>query len=103
MDQAPIAWLTVLLHHLSFTIPRPSTTKQESIEWFLKQVAVRHVLQPAVNLKLLVIMGGREWRDARCFNILQAKLFAFLRLAVLSLRHIMWKDDTVLLEFIMCH
>jgi hypothetical protein len=110
-DRAPIAWLAASLRHLSFTVPRStSTNKVESLEQFWKQVVVRHVLQPAVNLESLVITGrrGRE-RDAQCFDVSQAQLPTFPRLAALSLEDIIWKDDTsgqgdtVALEFIIRH
>ena len=60
-DEAPIAWLAASLRHLSFTIPGiTSTNKLESLERFRKQVVVRRVLQPAVNLESLVITGSGE-------------------------------------------
>jgi hypothetical protein len=63
------------------------------------------VLQPAVNLESLVITGGGGCVDAQCFD----ELATFPRLAALSLRNMIWEDDTngqgdmVPLEVIVCH
>jgi hypothetical protein len=110
-DEAPIAWLAASLRHLSFTVPRSTATnKVESLEQFWKQVVVRRVLRPAVNLESLTITGRRDRRrDAQCLDASQAQLATFPRLAALSIRDIIWEDDTsgqgdtVLLKFIVRH
>jgi hypothetical protein len=106
-DEAPIAWLAASLRHLSFTLPR--MTKMDnlgSLERFWKQVALRRVLQPAVNLESLVTIGSG---GSQCFDVSQAQLATFPRLAALTLWHIIWEDDIsgqgnmVPLEFIVRH
>jgi len=101
-DEAPIARLAASLRHLSFTLPRmESADTLESLERFWMQGVVRRVLQPAVNLESLVVTGSVRCGDAQRFD--------FPQLATLSLRHIIWKDDTssqrdmVPLEFIVRH
>jgi hypothetical protein len=87
-DEAPIGWLAASLRHLSFTFPKMTSIKREPFERFWKQVVVRRVLQPAVNLESLVITGrGGRCPDAQCSA-------TFPQLAALSLRYIIWEDDT---------
>jgi hypothetical protein len=114
-DEAPIAWLVASLRHLSFTIPKMTLTNElESMERFWKQVVVQRVLQPAVNLESLVITGRgglrvSRTRDPQRFDVSPTQLGTFPRLAALSLRYIVWEDDTsgqgdmVPLEFIVRH
>jgi hypothetical protein len=106
-EEAPIAWLAASLRHLSFTLPRMTKIdKPGSIERFWKQVALRRVLQRAVNLESLVIIGSG---GSQCLDVSQAQLATFPRLAALSLIHIIWEDDIsgqgdmVPLEFIVRH
>jgi hypothetical protein len=95
-DETPIAWLAASLRHLSFTVPRMTTIDGlEKLNWFWKQVVVRRVLQPAVNLESLVITGSGQWRgDKQCFDVSRVQLPTFPRLAALTLRGIIWEDDT---------
>jgi hypothetical protein len=111
-DEAPIAWLAASLRHLSFTVPGIYLTDElESLERFWRRVVVRRVLQPAVNLESLVITGSRDspYPDAQCFGASQLQLANLPRLSELSLRHIVWEDDTssqgdmVPLEFVVRH
>jgi len=89
---------------------RISKVELELLEQYWERVMMRCVLQPAVNLELLEITGsGLRSGDALCFDGLQAQLATFPRLATLSLRNIIWENDTsgkgdmVPLDFIVRH
>ena len=107
-DKAPIAWLAASLRHLSFTIPATTMVdSMYSVERFWKQVVVQRVLQPAVNLESLEIIGSiylGECEDAKYFDVSQAQVATFPRLAVLSLKCIVWEDGiSDPLEFVLRH
>ena len=95
-DEAPIAWLTTSLRHLSFSLPRSclGIDKWEARKLYWKQVAVRRMLQPAANLESLEITRHQssEWPEKQCLDILQ--LPTYPRLAALSLKNIIWEGGT---------
>ena len=95
-NEAPIAWLTTSLRHLSFSLPKGCRgDKWELRELYWKQVAVPHVLQAAVNLESLEITRhqSRTWPERQCLDLSQ--LPTYPRLAALSLKNIIWEEGTI--------
>jgi hypothetical protein len=96
-DKAPITRLIASLRHLDFSLPCGTTGLLDSKlqELFWKQVVVRHVLQPAVNLESLAITRRGSCDEAQCLDISQAQLATYPRLAALLLTEIVWEDGTI--------
>ena len=99
-DKAPITWLTASLRHLDFSLPcgttGPFSEESGLREQFWKQVALRRILRPAVNLESLAISHQCESiEDAHHFDVSQAQLATYPRLAALSLLNIVWEDCTI--------
>ncbi|KAH9991007.1 hypothetical protein BJV77DRAFT_560332 [Russula vinacea] len=96
-DEAPIAWLTASLRHLSLSLPRGclGADEWEARVQYWKQVAVRRVLRPAANLESLKITRHQssEWPEEQCLDISQ--LPTYPRLAALSLKNIIWEEGTI--------
>ena len=92
-EKAHIARLTASLRHLNFSLPM-GAEGQDSLaelhELFWKNVVVRHMLKPAINLESLAIK--RDAFDAQFFDISQ--LVTYPRLVALSLKNIVWEDGT---------
>ena len=98
-DKAPIAWIIASLRHLDFSLPcgttGPFSEESGSREQFWKQVALRRILQPAVNLESLAISQCESIEDAHHFDVSRAQLATYPRLAALSLTSIVWEDCTI--------
>ena len=94
-DKAKLTQLTASLRHLSFSLPAGATGPEDSMsrEHFWKQVVVRNMLKPAVNLESLAIKG--VWGEKQCLDISQVLLATYPRLAALSLKGIIWEDGTI--------
>ena len=96
-NEAPIAWLATSLRHLKFSLPEGcrGIDKLETRELYWKQVVVPRVLQPAANLESLEITRyqSSEFPEKQCLDILQ--LPTYPRLAVLSLKNIIWEEGTI--------
>lgn len=97
-DKAPITWLTASLRHLDFFLPCGNTgpSSEESVlrEQFWKQVVLRRILQPAVNLESLAISQCGSIVESHYFDVSQAQLATYPRLTALSLTEIIWEDGT---------
>ena len=53
---------------------------------------VQRMLKPAVNLESLAIIRMQGADEMQCLDISQAQLATYPRLAVLSLRNVIWED-----------
>ena len=94
-DGEHIARLIVSLRHLHFSLPlvRPEHSVSPERPW--KQVVMRHLLQPAVNLESLKIIQSQAWDNKQFFDISQAQLATYPRLTVLSLWGVAWEDGKI--------
>jgi hypothetical protein len=94
-DETPIAWLVASLRHLHFSLPLVRPEDSVSREQLWKQVAMRRLLQPAVNLESLKITRSQAWDNKQFLNIPQAQLATYPRLTVLLLWGIAWDDGKI--------
>ena len=94
-EKAHIARLTASLRHLDFSLPENAVGQDdsESRELFWKEVVVRHMLKPAINLESLTI--SEVWGEKQYLDISQSQLTTYPRLAALSLKAIVWEDGTI--------
>lgn len=90
-DETPIAWLIASLRHLQFSLPLVRQEDSVSRELLWKQVVMRRLLQPAVNLESLKIIRSQAWDNKQFLDISTT----YPRLSVLSLWGITWEDGKI--------
>lgn len=94
-DEAPIARLIASLRHLRFSLPLVRPEDSVSREQIWKQVVMRRLLQPAVNLESLKLSRSHAWDNKQFLNTSQVQLTTYPRLTVLSLWGIAWEDGKI--------
>jgi hypothetical protein len=94
-DKTPIAWLIASLRHLHLSLPLVRQEDSVSRELLWKQVVMRRLLQPAVNLESLKIIRSQAWDNRQFLDISHTPLPTYPRLTVLSLWGIAWEDGKI--------
>lgn len=94
-DETAFEWLIASLRHLHFSLPlvRPEDSVSRELLW--KQVVMRRLLQPAVNIESLEIIRSEAWDRKPFLDVSQSQLATYPRLTVLSLRGIAWEDGKI--------
>jgi hypothetical protein len=94
-DETPIARLIASLRHLHFSLPlvRPEDYMSRELLW--KQVVMRRLLQPAVNIESLKLSRSQAWDNKQYLDISQVQLATYPRLTALSLWGIAWEDGKI--------
>lgn len=94
-DEAPVARLIASLRHLHFSLPlvRPEDSVSRELLW--KQVVMRRLLQPAVNLESLKLSRSQAWDNKQYLDTSHVQLATYPRLTALSLWGIAWEDGKI--------
>ena len=94
-DGTPIACLITSLRHLHISLPlvRPEDSVSREVLW--KQVVMRRLLQPAVNLESLKLFRSQAWDNKQFLDTFQVQLATYPRLTTLSLSGIVWEDGKI--------